>query len=413
MNLLPVAIGGDIGIYALLRDFHTQYGCDAVVLSTNPTRAIGHSSFITNVVNEGINDPATLAQTLITIAHEHPGRTLILLTNADWYVKAILDHRNELAKHYIIPHPSQENFDLVGDKHAFATICHRLSIPTPAEIGVDLSDLTQAQIPAVVKNAAATLKYPLVAKPASSAEYFYINFPGKKKIHHINSEEELATLLGALVTARYQGTFLIQEFITGDETQMRSLTAYRNTRGHVTLAATGRVLLEEHTPGTLGIPAAIMVEHYPEVIDQAIAFLNDINYHGFANFDIKWDTTHHRYVFFEANPRIGRNNYYVTAGGASTARAIVDDYITKDDTRHTAVTPVLYSVVPHRLLMRYVLDDALNSQVRTLIRDGKTVHPLRYSADKSPKRALAIEAMTANFWRKYRQYYPKPTASGF
>lgn len=108
MNLLPVAIGGDIGIYALLRDFHTQYGCDAVVLSTNPTRAIGHSSFITNVVNEGINDPATLAQTLITIAHEHPGRTLILLTNADWYVKAILDHRNELAKHYIIPHPPKK-----------------------------------------------------------------------------------------------------------------------------------------------------------------------------------------------------------------------------------------------------------------------------------------------------------------
>lgn len=413
MNLLPVAVGGDIGVYALLRDFHARYNADSIVVSTNATRAIGHSQFITNVIEPGINDARKLTDTLIDIARKNPDRTRILLTNADWYVQAILQYRNELAPHYIIPHPTQDNFDLVGDKQAFATICQRLAIPTPAEIALDIADLTSAQVPAAVKHASSTLKFPLVAKPASSAEYFYISFPGKKKIHHIDTEEELSELISALVTARYQGTFLIQEFITGDETQMRSLTAYRNTRGHVTLAATGRVLLEEHTPGTLGIPASIMVEKYDGVIEQAISFLDEIDYHGFANFDIKWDTTNHRYVFFEANPRIGRNNYYVTAGGASTARAIVEDYLDPTDTLYTAENPVLYSVVPHRLLLRYILDEELLAQVKRLMKEGKTVHPLRYSSDKSPKRTLAIEGMTANFWRKYKQYYPKPTASGF
>jgi len=58
--LLPVAVGGDIGVYALLRAFHQEYGCRAVVLSAVPTRAVRDSSFIDNVVVPGIDDVETL-----------------------------------------------------------------------------------------------------------------------------------------------------------------------------------------------------------------------------------------------------------------------------------------------------------------------------------------------------------------
>ena len=39
-NVIPVAVGGDIGVYALLRAFHEQYGTPGIVLSAVATRAM-------------------------------------------------------------------------------------------------------------------------------------------------------------------------------------------------------------------------------------------------------------------------------------------------------------------------------------------------------------------------------------
>jgi len=40
------------------------------------------------------------------------------------------------------------------------------------------------------------------------------------------------------------------------------------------------------------------------------------------------------------------------------------------------------------------------------------VHPLRYPAERSWRRRATVLAITVNYVRKYRHYYPRPTASG-
>jgi D-aspartate ligase len=72
----------------------------------------------------------------------------------------------------------------------------------------------------------------------------------------------------------------------------------------------------------------------------------------------------------------------------------------------TASREVLYCVVPHRLLRRYVLDEGLRARVVGLMRTGRTVHPLRYSADAAPRRRLYVLTALVNHVRKYRRYYP-------
>jgi D-aspartate ligase len=195
---------------------------------------------------------------------------------------------------------------------------------------------------------------------------------------------------------------------------MRSVTAYVDTRGTITLLCSAHVLLEEHTPSGLGNPAAMIVSRDDAMLAEAARFLTETGYRGFANFDVKVDPRDGRFRFFEVNPRIGRNNYYVTAAGANTTRFVVEDVLEGRAVEPVVVDrEVLYSILPHRLLLKYVRDDALAGRVRALIRANAVAHPLRYAADLSPRRRAYVEAAMLNQVRKFRRWYPEVTDTGF
>lgn len=414
-TMIAVGVGGDVGTYALVRAFHEQYGVTGVVLSSVATRPMQDSAIVTNVVVPGLDDTETFLSSLERVAAQHPGRRPVLLTNADWFVREVITHRERLeAAGFVTPYPSMAVLEQVSSKEGFAEVCDRLGIPTPRTVVADIPKLTAQGGRAAVAEMELDLQFPLIGKPSNSADWHYVDFPGKAKIHHLDSRAELDEILGHLVDAGYPSAFLVQEFIPGDETQMRSLTAYRDSSGVVTLLATGRVLLEEHTPGTLGIPAAILVEPYDDAMDAATRFLDETNYVGFANFDYKRDPRTGEHVYFEVNPRIGRNNFYVTASGANVARVLVEDQVLGRPVPPVRSTgEVLYTVVPFGLLLKYVLDPELKARLKRLKAEGRVVNPLRYDQDSGFKRRLIVEAITQNYRRKYAQYYPEPTSTGY
>ena len=196
------------------------------------------------------------------------------------------------------------------------------------------------------------------------------------------------------------------------DTWMRSVTAYRDHRGSVTLMCTAQVLLEEHTPSALGNPCAMITTPFPEAMAHARSLLDHLDYRGFANFDAKVDPRDGSFRFLEVNPRIGRNNYYVTGAGANVARFIVADLIEDRAAEPVTVTnEIVYSVVPKKLLLRYITDETLRRHVKQVMRKG-IVHPLRYRAE-GPKRRAYVLAAKANHVKKFLTYYPRPTQSGF
>ena len=182
----------------------------------------------------------------------------------------------------------------------------------------------------------------------------------------------------------------------------------------ITLLCTAHVLLEEHTPSGLGNPAAMITGRSDEMFDQARRFLDATGYVGFANFDVKVDPRDGSLRFFEVNPRIGRNNYYVTAAGANPMRFLVDDRVHGRTVEPVVVDrEVLYSILPHRLLLRYVREPALRARVQRLIRSGAVAHPLRYAADASVRRRAYVATAMLNQVRKFATHYPRPTDTGF
>ncbi|WP_265447719.1 carboxylate--amine ligase [Flexivirga meconopsidis] len=409
-RLLPVVVGGDIGAYALLRAFHEEYAVRGVAVSSVEPAPFVDTRIADVLVQRGIADETVLVQTLVELARQHPGRVRLLMTNADWFVRTLAAHREQLAPHYRLVLPQPDTFDAVSDKERFAQLCEKLGIATPRTVPVHVPDLgDDAEVSALE----IPLRYPVIGKPASSADYHAVNFLGKQKIHHFADRAELDVVLRHLRTAGYSGTFLLQEFVPGGETQLGSLTAYRDSRGEVTLLATGRVLLQEHTPDALGIPAAILTGDFTDAMEPAARLLDAADYFGFANFDFKQDPRTGELVFFEVNPRIGRNNYYVTAAGHNVARFPVEDLVfDREVPAERAREQCVYSVVPRVLLLRYLPERGLRSRVVRLMRQGRVAHPLANPADDSPRRRATVLAMTGNHVRKYLRHYPRPTGTG-
>lgn len=410
---VPVLVGGDIGAYALVRAFYERFGVRGVVLAMRATKAFAHTR-LAEVRVANVDDEESLIQELLTLARERKaaGRPaderLILLTNADHYVEAIVRNRARLEAHFAIPMCSPEALARVSSKKAFDEDCRALGIPVPEGVALDFSTANPGRDDTLLDS----FTYPIFGKPSSSAEYYGVDFVGKQKVYHLETREDAASLLARLRGSGYRGVFMLQEFIPGDETQMRSLTAYRDSQGRVTLLCTGRVLLEEHTPGALGIPAAILTEPFPDAMDAITRYLDRIDYRGFANADYKWDARTGRHVFFEVNPRVGRNNYYATAAGADLAGHVAADVAGEPMEPVRASREVLYSVVPLRLLTRYLLDRGLRRRVVRAARRGMA-RPLFAPADRSPRRLVEIAAHTLNHIRKFRRYYPRPTDTGF
>ncbi|GAA2514730.1 D-aspartate ligase [Rarobacter incanus] len=405
----PVILGADIGVYALARAFHAQYAVKSIVVSGAVLGPIANSKIIDNRVVADGHDPRQLVDELLAVADQHAGAPLLLLANSDWLVRQVVEHRDELAPHYHLPFLSSELLDLLSDKASFTEVARRHGIPVPGTVvqdfGVPATQWVRADVP---------FDFPVIAKAASSADYQEVEFPGKAKVFEIGSQAELDDLWARLRAAGYAGKFVVQDLIPGDDTGMRSITAYVDSHGKATLLCSAHVLLEEHTPSGLGNPAAMFTTEIPQILEPARRMLEAIGYRGFANFDVKLDPRDGQYRFFEVNPRIGRNNYYVTAAGANPARFVVEDLVNRQAVEPVTVTnQVLYSIVPVRLLLRYIVDPQLRSTVSSLARSGHVARPLWYRADRSFKRGRYVGLALINQVRKFRRHYPQVSTTGF
>ncbi len=404
-ELQPVVLGGDIGAYSVARAFHEAYGVRPVVVSSVATGLVRHSTILENVVEPGIDDPRTAVARLRAVASQFPGKRLLLLGSADWLVRTIVENRAELEDLYVIPYVDRATLDLVTDKENFGRLCGELGLAHPATV---VHDVGAGGVPDT-----SHLRFPVIAKTGNTAAYHHVDFPGKKKVFTIDTPAELADLMARVRAAGYTDTFVIQDFIPGDDSGMRILTCYCDTAGRMRFASFGHVLLEEHTPGALGNPAGIITRGDAQIVEQARRLLEHIGWRGYANFDLKFDPRDGSTVFFELNPRLGRSNFYITAAGRNTTELYVRERIQGLDplppgADEQLTTEHLYTVLPRPLLLRYVADRALRARTRRLFRTRRATNPLWYGAERDPRRIAYLIAAQLNQFRKYARHYPPP-----
>ncbi len=403
-DVLPVILGGDIGVYALGREFHEAYGVKSVCIIPEPIKAIELSAiFELRAENP---TPDNVLRIVNELAQEHPQKKVVVVANTDAYVKVLEKCVDGFADNVYCPLPSREVVDRVSNKASFAELCVRYGLDTPRTEVVSLAGDEPI--------APSQIDFPLVAKPADSATFFPYHYQGFRKAYCIASQDELDDLWRRLREAGFAGEFLVQEMIEGDDTSMDVLTVYVNQAGKPTMYACMQVLLQDHAPTMIGNYVGLVTRPRPELWEKVGTMLAEEGYRGFANFDIKHDRKTGRTIFLDFNPRVGRASYSVCASGVNPMRVLVSDVVDgRGDRVLKADEPAVYSLVPKSLLLHYLVDDDLRAEVTQLMDDGRAFDPQEYWPERDPRRAIFVLATKANHQRKFAANYPEASDTSF
>ena len=147
----------------------------------------------------------------------------------------------------------------------------------------------------------------------------------------------------------------------------------------------------------------MITEDFPSLWEDACTLLTENGYRGFANFDVKIDPRDGRAVFFEVNPRIGRNNWYMAAAGANPMIPMVADLIDGQECEQDPGAAMRSSttMVPDSLLLHYITDPELRARVTRIIREGRRFDLLLNPTEKDLRRNLTVWLQKQNHRRKF------------
>lgn len=396
-EFIPVILGGDINTYSVARAFYEEYQVKTTVMGKFPSGPSYGSRIIDYITNETIDREETFLKQMNEFSNENASKKIFLLGAGDNYINMIAKNKEKLPENIIAPFISHELMDNLQRKDYFYSYCEKVGVNYPDTVVVTKDMGLDFDVP---------FSYPVILKSSESIHYWDYPFPEQEKVFTMNNREELNNMITKIYAAGYPESLIIQDMIPGNDEFMYVLTSYSDQRGKVTMMCLGHVLLEEHTPLGKGNHAIIITDYNKELMEQAQSFLEDIEFVGFSNFDIKYDTRDGKYKFFEINTRQGRSNYYVTGSGFNIARYLVDDYIyNKEKDLEVAKEPHLWSVVPKKVAFKYVQQKENLELMEKLIKEDKAVNPIFYKPDLPLKRFIQMFKNYLSHFMKFKKYY--------
>jgi D-aspartate ligase len=253
--------------------------------------------------------------------------------------------------------------------------------------------------------------FPVALKPANSTQWLKIDFEGKKKAFIIEEEAELRDVLKKTYEAGYTDIMICQEFVRGDDSQMRVVNGYVDRDHNVRLLSLGNPLLEDPSPIAVGNYMAILPVFDQEIYSAVENFIKKIGYVGFINMDLKIDAVTGKPYFFEVNIRQGRSSYFVTANGANLAEYYVRDMVNHEPFTETVYTDthVAWLGLPKSLVMKYASNNDTEKKLLELVRQGKYANTVAYPKDMSFMRRLLLMRMNQVYKKNYATYFVDKT----
>ena len=396
-SFIPVLMGNDINVYSMARAFHQEYEIKSMVFCKTVSGPCNNSTILTLDAHPKMDTKDVFLEKINGFAEKNKEKKIILIGCGDSYVEVISSNLKYLRENIIAPYMSFDLIEPLTDKKTFYEMCEENGIDYPSTFIYEKVTSPDAD---------PGFSAPYIIKPADSVEYWRFPFEGQNKVFLVDTRDELKQTVSDIFASGYSKSIIVQEFIPGDDSNMRVLTSYSDRKGKVKLMALGHVLLEEHTPKGIGNHAVILNEYNRELYDKYKNLLEKLDYRGFSNFDIKYDPRDGKYKAFEINPRQGRSNFYVTNSGYNLAKMVVDEFLSGKEIQDTVLVSnkKLWIVIPKQVAFTYITEEESKNEMKELISKGEYVNPLFYEKDISLKRTLSLFKSQLSHYAKYKKY---------
>ncbi|WEV39663.1 carboxylate--amine ligase [Lactobacillus sp. ESL0681] len=407
-DFTPIILGSDINVYGMARSFNEAYGTSVKALADTQLAPTRYSKIVDVELHHGFSEDPTFIEVMreqmqLYQDHQEP---VILIACGDGYAELLSKHKEELQQTFVVPYIDYDLLEKLISKEGFYQIAEEHGLPYPKTKIITKADFKNADYLDF------PFDYPVELKPEDPVSWLDVQFEGRKKAFTIHDEEELQDIVGKIYNNGYQADLILQDFIPGDDSNMRVLNAYVGKDHRLKMLCLGHPLLEDPTPQAIGNYMAILPEFNEKLYEQVEAFLEDLNYTGMANFDLKYDERDGEFKFFEINLRQGRSSFYVTLNGYNLAKWYIDDYVY--DTLKDKPTvygnklkskQVLWLGVPVKIFKQYAYDNKAKQIAEELIHEGRYGTTVFYDKDHGFKRWLLMRYMFHNYYARYKEYY--------
>ncbi len=400
-DFMAIILGSDDNAYGFARVYYEKYKIKPIALAVAGLEASKNSEIMDIIIDPKLHNQEHLIEKLVELGTKlkKEYEKLVVIPCSDSYMEMLVLGRDKLTlyENKFIDINRLKEFN---DKKSFYEMCEKYNLLYPKSLICTPNGYKE-----VLKKV--KFSYPLILKPnnSNSKEYLDAVFDGKEKVYFVNSSDELENKIEAIYSSSYQGVLIIQEFVSGDDTNMRVLNVYSDKSGKVKVMSLGEPILEEYHPKTFGNYASIIsILGMIPIMEDIKRFLEAIKYVGASNFDIKIDEKTGKYYVFEINPRPGRSSFFTTPAGASIQEAYIEDLVYNRLVSHMGNDKeILWMNAPMCLVKKYVKKEDILRKVKRLIKSDAVYHTLKYKKDSSLKRKMVT---TIHYARKIH-YYPK------
>lgn len=385
-QFLPILLGSDINTYGMARSFHEEYKIKSEAIGSQQLAATRFSHIVKVKIVPDFTEEEIFIETLTNLAinrYNDPNITYLLIACGDTYAKLISKYQKVLSQWFTFPAIDYDLLLKLSDKVSFYSICKEYGLPHPTTYILDkeMYDSKTYLNPL-------PFDFPVAVKPADSVQYLNIDFKNRKKAYIIEGREEYDLVVDRVYKAGYTKELIVQEFVGGDDSNMRVLNAYVDSNHHVRMMFLGQPLLEDPFPASIGNYVAILPDENDDIYQGLKKFLEDVKYTGFANIDMKYDPKDGRYKLFEINLRQGRSSFFVTLNGINLAKLIVDDFVYKVPFTSTVYgrrdgNQNFWLGVPKRVFEKYATDNPQKTEALELYKNGNFGTTVFYPKDHS------------------------------
>lgn len=394
-EFIPILFGSDRNVYGMAIGFYEQYQVRSIAVCKVGYSETKFSKIIDIYQNKDIEKKEVFFKTLKEIKSKYKNKKIILIACSDVYARLIIENKKELEKDFIVPYIDEALMNKLIIKENFYKICEKYNLDYPKTIIYTKDNYQKQKLP---------FDFPVIIKPSDSVTYWKSSFWGKKKVFIVTNIDEFNDILKRVYNSEYEKDLIVQEYIEGDDTNLRVLNAYVNKNHKVTFMALGQVILEDKAPASFGDYDAIIPTYDKALFDKMEKFLESINYVGYANFDLKYNKKNNSYKLFEINIRQGRSHSFVTLGGMNITKYLVEDVIyNKENKIEYLNQEYLWTLVPKRIIMKYVKNEEIKTKIKKLYKEHKVKNILYYKKDLTLKRYLVLKRK--NIDKKYKLYY--------